>query len=191
VFTAVYCDINSVALQVCWDSFWSLATNPWRCWWCTLYLLDRASLWQLKNKRPTWCHLLFYFTSYVLNMFRTLIYPSSGACDFAVELPHLFFLFSVRCVLEIWCGWVWVVSVLQAEAQLCWRYFSWLSSIIIRWIYYCYCVLSSVRTVTSFGHAACLCSIHVEALSLPFDAVTGLSREMYIVTNERANAASK
>jgi len=31
---------------------------------------------QLKNKRPTWCHLLFYFTSYVLNMFRTLIYPS-------------------------------------------------------------------------------------------------------------------
>jgi len=29
----------------------------------------------LKNKRPTWCHLLFYFTSYVLNMFRILIYP--------------------------------------------------------------------------------------------------------------------
>ena len=42
----------------------------------------------LKNKRPTWCHLLFYFTSYVLNMFRTLIYPSSGACDYSVELPH-------------------------------------------------------------------------------------------------------
>ena len=42
----------------------------------------------LKNKRPTWCHLLFYFTSYVLNMFRTLIYPSSGACDCVVALPH-------------------------------------------------------------------------------------------------------
>jgi len=27
----------------------------------------------LKNKRPTSCHLLFYFTSYVLNMFWTLI----------------------------------------------------------------------------------------------------------------------
>jgi hypothetical protein len=26
-------------------------------------------------------------------MFRTLIYPSSGACDFAVELPRLFFFF--------------------------------------------------------------------------------------------------
>ena len=33
------------------------------------------------------CHLLFYFT-YVLNMFRTLIYPSSRACDYSVELPH-------------------------------------------------------------------------------------------------------
>jgi hypothetical protein len=42
----------------------------------------------LKNERPTWCHLLFYFTSYVLNMYRTLIYPSSGACDYVVELPH-------------------------------------------------------------------------------------------------------
>ena len=27
-------------------------------------------------------------------------------------------LFSVSCVWEIWCGWVWVVVVLQAEAQL-------------------------------------------------------------------------
>ena len=42
----------------------------------------------LTNGRPTWCHLLFYFTYYVLNMFRTLIYPSSGACDCADELPH-------------------------------------------------------------------------------------------------------
>ena len=25
----------------------------------------------MKNRRPTWCHLLFYFTSYVLNMFQT------------------------------------------------------------------------------------------------------------------------
>ena len=38
---------------------------------------------------PTWCHLLFYFTSYVLNMFRTLIYPSSGACDTTPTQPHL------------------------------------------------------------------------------------------------------
>ena len=42
----------------------------------------------LTIERPTWCHLLLYFTYYVLNMFRTLIYPSSGACDSVAELPH-------------------------------------------------------------------------------------------------------
>jgi len=54
----------------------------------------------LKNKRPTWCHLLFYFTSYVLNMFWTLIYPSSGACNCAVELPHRSF-----CSWFVVCWW--------------------------------------------------------------------------------------
>ena len=42
----------------------------------------------LTNENTTWCHLLFYFTYYALNMFRTLIYPSSGACDCVDELPH-------------------------------------------------------------------------------------------------------
>jgi hypothetical protein len=28
-----------------------------------------------------------------------------------------FVLFSVRCVLDLWCGWFWVVLVLQAEAS--------------------------------------------------------------------------
>ena len=98
----------------------------------------------MKNKRPTWCHVLFYFTSYVLNMFRTLIYPSSGTCDYSVELPHWSYCFwfdvcwsfgvvglewypccrlkhkfLVRCVLKFRCGWVGVVSVLQAEASAC------------------------------------------------------------------------
>jgi len=40
----------------------------------------------LKNRLDVTCY--FYFTSYVFNMFRTLIYPSSGACECAVELPH-------------------------------------------------------------------------------------------------------
>jgi len=53
---------------------------------------------QLKNKRPTSYNLLFYFTSYVLNMFRTLIYQSSGACDCAVELPHRSFVLGLLCV---------------------------------------------------------------------------------------------
>ena len=96
-----------------------------------LCLLDRVSMWQLKNKRPTCCHLLFYFTSYALNMFRTLIYPSSGACDYSVELQHwsyrswfdvcwsfgvvgLAVLFWVRCVLEFRCSWVGVVQLQPA-----------------------------------------------------------------------------
>ena len=32
--------------------------------------------------------IVFYFTSSMLNMFRTLIHPSSGVCDYSVELPH-------------------------------------------------------------------------------------------------------
>ena len=32
--------------------------------------------------------LLFYFTPYVLNIFRTLIYPSSRAWDYSVELSR-------------------------------------------------------------------------------------------------------
>jgi len=67
----------------------------------------------LKNKRPTWCHLLFYFTSYVHNMFRTLIYPSSGACDCASELPH-----------RLLCSWFvvcWRFGAAGFELCLCCR----------------------------------------------------------------------
>ena len=66
-------------------------------------------LQQLKNERPTWCHLLFYFTSYVLNMFRTLIYPSSGPCDCVDELPH-----RSSCSQFVVC---WSLELKQAEAQ--------------------------------------------------------------------------
>ena len=32
--------------------------------------------------------IMFYLTSSMLNMFRTLIHPSSGACDSSIESPH-------------------------------------------------------------------------------------------------------
>ena len=41
------------------------------------------SNWRIK--KPTGCHLLFYFTSYRLNMFRALLCPSSGARDYNVD----------------------------------------------------------------------------------------------------------
>jgi len=56
--------------------------------WTWTNILIKCMMFQVKNERPTWCHLLFYFISYVLNMFRTFIHPSSGACDCVVELPH-------------------------------------------------------------------------------------------------------
>jgi len=59
--------------------------------------------------------LAIYFTSYVLNMFRTLIHPSSGACDFSIVSPHWSSVFLFRCVLEFRYGWVGVVSVWQAN----------------------------------------------------------------------------
>jgi len=39
---------------------------------------------------------------------------------------HIVVLFWVRCLLEIWCGWFWVVFVLQAEAQLYLYDFNWI-----------------------------------------------------------------
>jgi len=39
----------------------------------------------------------FYFASSMLNKFRTLIHPSSGACDFSILSPHWL------CVLDSMC----------------------------------------------------------------------------------------
>jgi len=49
-------------------------------------------------------------------MFRELICPSSGLCDYVVELPHWPFRFWFA-VLESGCGSARVVSGLPAEAQ--------------------------------------------------------------------------
>jgi len=49
----------------------------------------------------------FYFTSSMLNMFRTLIYPSSGACDFSIVSPHWWCVLVSICVgVSVWLGCV-------------------------------------------------------------------------------------
>ena len=59
----------------------------------------------------------FYFTSSMLNMFRTIIYPSSGACDFSIVSPHWLCVLVSMCVgVSVWP--VRVISVWWAEAQL-------------------------------------------------------------------------
>ena len=48
----------------------------------------------------------FYFTSSMLNMFRTLIHPLSGACDFSIESPHWSCVLLSMCVgVSVWLGW--------------------------------------------------------------------------------------
>jgi len=48
----------------------------------------------------------FYFTYSMLNMFRTLINPSSGACDLSIVSPHLSCVFVSMCVgVSVWLGW--------------------------------------------------------------------------------------
>ena len=50
--------------------------------------------------------LSFIFTSYALNMFRTLIHPSSGACDFSILSPHWLCVLVSMCVgVSVWLGW--------------------------------------------------------------------------------------
>ena len=54
----------------------------------------------------------FYFTSSMLNMFRTLIHPSSGACDFSVSPHWSCVLVSMCVVVSVWldCGGIRVAA---------------------------------------------------------------------------------
>jgi len=53
--------------------------------------------------------LLFHYL--MLNMFRMLIHPSSGACDLFVELFHGLYYSGTICVgVMLWFGWGGVVS---------------------------------------------------------------------------------
>jgi len=62
--------------------------------------------------------LLLYL---MLNMFRMLIHPSSGACDLFVELFHGMYCSGSMCVgVKLWYGWGGVVSV-------CMHGLSWLN----------------------------------------------------------------
>ena len=53
--------------------------------------------------------LLFHY--FMLNMFRMLMYPSSGACELLVELFHVLYCFgTMRVGITLWIGWGGVVS---------------------------------------------------------------------------------
>ena len=49
---------------------------------------------------------MFYFTSFMLNMFQTLIHPSSGDCNFSIESPCWLCVLVSMCVgVSVWLGW--------------------------------------------------------------------------------------
>ena len=79
---------------------------------CQLHLV-------LNKERPTWCHLLYLLFHYLLlNMFRMLIHPSSGACDLFDELFHGLYCFGSMCVgVTLWFGWGGVVSVCRLKPE--------------------------------------------------------------------------
>jgi len=55
--------------------------------------------------------LAFLFHYLMLNMFRMLVHPSSGACDLFVELFHELYCSDSMCVgVTLWFGWGGVVS---------------------------------------------------------------------------------
>ena len=61
--------------------------------------------------------LLFHYL--MLNMFRMLIHPSSGACDLSVELFHgLYCSGSMRVGVTLWFGWGGVVSGCRLKVVL-------------------------------------------------------------------------
>ena len=51
--------------------------------------------------------IMFYFTSSMLNMFRTLIHPSSGSCDFSIVSPHWSYVLVSMCVGHTSAGLGW------------------------------------------------------------------------------------
>jgi len=75
------------------------------------WTVHHCDSWRIRDQLDVTCY--FYFTSYVLNMFRTLIYPSSGAWDYSVELPHWSY-----------CSWFdvcWCFGVVGLEWYSCCR----------------------------------------------------------------------
>ena len=61
----------------------------------------------------------FYFTSSVLNMFRTLIYPSTGTCDFSVvSSDWLCVLVSMYVGVSVWLCSGGIRVVLQPATRI-------------------------------------------------------------------------
>ena len=86
--------------------------------WVMKYLPNdhTTDSWRIKDQLDVTCYLIpFLCAQHVSDINISIIRSLRLFC----WITTLVVLFLVRCVLEPWYGWVGVVSVLQAEAQLC------------------------------------------------------------------------
>ena len=95
--------------------------------WPSSYFIWRivncnSSLSNWRIKKPTRCHLIFYCTSYMFNMFRALVCPSSGAPNYDVVYHIGRVVLGLLCVGgEVQLGWssVWVAGSSTTSAWAC------------------------------------------------------------------------
>jgi len=76
--------------------------------------------WRIRDQLDV---IMFYFTSSMLNMFRTWIHPSSGACDFSIVSPHWSCVLVLLCAgVSVWLSWAGIRvagwSTLQPATQI-------------------------------------------------------------------------
>jgi hypothetical protein len=75
---------------------------------------DDDNIWIKRDQLDVTCFFLFHY--FMLNMFRMLIHPSSGACYLLVELFHGLYCSGTMCVgVTVWFGWGGVVSLCRLK----------------------------------------------------------------------------
>ena len=76
---------KTAIIQIFCISGWlAVPINPDK-WSSTVLEINVSTLSNIEEQIPTRCHLLFYCTSYKLNMFRALLCPSPEARDYNVD----------------------------------------------------------------------------------------------------------
>ena len=74
--------------------------------------------WYFEQRETNLMSLAFLFPYLMLNPFRMLIHPSSGACDLFVELVNGLYCSGSMCVgVTVWFGWGGVVSICRLKPQ--------------------------------------------------------------------------
>ena len=99
--------ITTLFVSFCKDGRGSVSV---KLWFLVVYVQLSILLVEEEETNLMSLVIKFYFTSSMLNMFRTLIHPSSGACDFSIVSPHWSCVLVSMCVgVSVWLGWGGIV----------------------------------------------------------------------------------